>query len=74
MATSQSLTCIGVDVSKAELVCSLDGAAVEVAANQRRAIRTWLARLPGPAALALEATGRYHQALAEEAYRRGHLV
>lgn len=74
MATSSSPTCIGIDVSKAELVYSLDGAGTAVLANQRRAIRAWLARLEGPVAIALEATGRYHRALAEEAHRRGHRV
>lgn len=74
MATSQSLVCIGVDVSKAELVCSLDGAPVEVVPNRISSIRAWLDGLGAPASLALEATGRYHRTLAEEAHRHGHRV
>ena len=65
---------IGVDVSKAELVVSIDGAIPERLANEPRAIRRWLKGLHGPACLALEATSTFHLALAEAAHRRGHTV
>lgn len=65
---------IGVDVSKAELVISIDGAAPETLENEPRAIRRWLKNLAGPACLAMEATSTFHLALAEEAHRRGHTV
>lgn len=65
---------IGVDVSKAELVISIDGAAPETLDNEPRAIRRWLQNLAGPACLAMEATSTFHLALADEAHRQGHTV
>lgn len=65
---------IGVDVSKAELVISVDGAAVETIANEPSAIRRWLDGLVGPACFAVEATNDFHMALACAAHRRGHAV
>lgn len=65
---------IGVDVSKAELAVSVDGAAAETIANEPRTIRRWLDRFCGPLRLALESTGIYHLELAEQAHRRGHSV
>lgn len=65
---------IGVDVSKAELVISIDGATPETLDNDPQAIRRWLQGLAGPACLAMEATSTYHLALADEAHRQGHIV
>lgn len=65
---------VGVGVSKAELVVSIDGAPAETIANERRAIRHWLDSFHQPMRLALEATGVYHVLFAEEAHRRGHGV
>lgn len=65
---------VGVDVSKAELVISIDGATPETLDNEPRAIRRWLKALHGPACLAMEATSIFHMTLAEEAHRRGHTV
>lgn len=65
---------IGIDVSKAELVISVDGAPTETIDNQPRAIRRWLKSLAGPACLALEATNVFHLPLADEAHRQGHSV
>lgn len=74
MAMQVQPTIIGVDVSKAELAVSVDGAPAEPIANEPRAIRRWLDGFHGPLRLALESTGVYHMTLAEEAYRRGHRV
>lgn len=65
---------IGVDVSKAELAVSVDGAPVETIANERQAIQRWLGGFHQPLRLALEATNTFHLLLAEEAHRRGHCV
>lgn len=65
---------IGVDVSKAELAVSIAGAPAETLANERGAIRRWLAGFHRPLRLALEATNVFHVLLAEEAHRRGHRV
>ena len=74
MAMQVQPTHIGVDVSKAELVISIEGAAVETIANDAAAIRRWLDGLVGPACFALEATNDFHMALACAAHRRGHSV
>lgn len=65
---------VGVDVSKAELAVSIDDAAVTTVANEAEAIHQWLDGFHQPLALALEATGTYHLALAEQAHQRGHRV
>lgn len=65
---------VGVDVSKAELVISIDGATPETLDNEPCAIRRWLKALQGPACLAMEATSTFHLALADEAHRQGHSV
>ena len=74
MAMSKQPSLVGVDVSKAELVYSLDGTPAKAFPNQRPAIRAWLRPFTAPVSLAMEATGRYHLALADEAHRRGHRV
>ncbi len=65
---------IGIDVSLAELVCSLNGANPETIGNDPKAIRVWLRGLSGPACLAMEATGSFHLELATQAHRLGHRV
>lgn len=71
---------IGIDVSKnslavaqpdvrdrdQEVQCEID--------NERRAIRRWLKALPGPARLAVEATGVFHLELIEQAHQAGHTI
>ena len=71
---------IGIDVSKQLLAiaqpdlndpdrethCEID--------NDAGAIRRWLKALPGPARLAVEATGVFHLELIEQAHRAGHTV
>lgn len=74
MATLIIPTLIGVDVSKAELVISLNGDKPFALPNTRSAIRQWLRQLTGPVALAMEATNDFHMELAREAHRRGYQV
>lgn len=74
MAMQVQPTLIGVDVSKAELVISVNGAAPQTLDNERAAIRDWLRSLTGPACLALEATNTFHLELACQAHKRGHTV
>lgn len=64
----------GVDVSKAELVISIQGDTPFTLPNTQKAIRQWLRQAAGPLALAMEATSHFHFLLAEEAHRRGHRV
>ena len=62
---------IGVDVSQATLVwCTLETHPADLP-NTPAAIRTWLASLPAETTVAMEATGRYHRALADLAYAHG---
>lgn len=63
---------IGCDVDSQWLQINIHGHSdVEKIANSEKAIRAWLGRLAEPACLALEATGRYHQALADLAQAAG---
>lgn len=62
---------IGIDASKAELVID-DGDRLVTLANTRKDIRRWLQALPGPAHIAIEATGIFHVELLEQAFRKGH--
>lgn len=80
MAMQVQLIDIGIDVSKKSLAiaqpdqrghdqevqCEID--------NEPRAIRRWLKSLPGPACLAVEATGVFHLEMIEQAHRAGHTV
>jgi transposase len=67
---------VGVDVAKDWLQVAGAGAppAAAPVANQRAAIRAWLAQLPRGSRVAMEATGGYHQLLADLAHAHGMLV
>jgi transposase len=69
----QSSDFIGIDVAKATLeIATADATSpTQTVANDRTAIRSWLATLPGTAQLALESTGRYHELAVELACGRG---
>ncbi len=63
----------GADVGCAEIVIARDDLAQSVKriANSRHAIETWLSALPKDAIIGMEATGRYHDMLADCAALRG---
>jgi transposase len=67
---------VGIDVAKDALqIAYAEAASPELrVANRRAAIRTWLASLPPGSCIAMEATGRYHQLLADLAHARGLIV
>jgi transposase len=67
---------IGVDVSSREIVTAWAHAnkPPQTVANHRKGILTWLGQLPTDAVIGMEATGRFHQLLADEAVARGHTV
>jgi transposase len=66
---------IGVDVSKDTLVSCVHSSGVRgTLANQRVAIEAWLSRLPAGSRIGMEATGTYHELLADLAQRKGMLV
>jgi transposase len=67
---------LGCDVSSTEIVMAYANTtqAVKTIANNRKAIEAWLAQLPKDALIGMEATGRYHDVLADCAARRGHRV
>jgi transposase len=62
-----------VDVAKAELVVD-DGSRRQAVANADDAIRAWLAGLPPGSRIGVEATGGYHQRLADLACEAGMAV
>ena len=64
-------TFIGVDVSKATLVCCVHEGARSSLSNQRSSIEAWLKTLRAGSAIGLEATSTYHELLAELVHRRG---
>lgn len=65
----------GVDVSKAKLVIAqYDVQTLSEVDNQLEAVTKWLAGLPKGATVAMEATGVYHQLLAQLAYAAGYKV
>jgi len=71
--------CIGVDVGSKELAAATADAVtldtpVTRMANTEAAITRWLRTLPPGCRIGMEATGRYHQRLAELAWRAGHVV
>lgn len=74
MATQVKPALFGIDVSKAELVCSDGGEGVHALSNTAGAIRAWLRAVPASSRLAIEATGRYHLELIRQAQRHGHAV
>jgi transposase len=70
VATTQPI--VGVDVAKNELViyhAQLD--LLKPIANNKSAIKQWLKELPGPVAVAIEATNIYHLEFAELAHAAG---
>lgn len=73
MANTPTTLVLGIDVSKAELVIARsDTAGLVTIRNEKPAIRAWLQTLPGPAAIAVEATNTYHCTLLAEAWSRQH--
>jgi transposase len=65
----------GGDCSKDWVVLACEGRdEVVKVANRAGPLRQWLRGLPGPIALAVESTGRYHMVLANAAHRLGHRV
>lgn len=65
----------GGDCSKDWIVLACEGRdEVIKVANRAGPLRQWLRSLPGPIALAVESTGRYHMVLANAAHRLGHQV
>jgi len=63
--------CIGVDVSKAELVVAAAGQRPHSVPNEAASIRQWLCTVPAHALIAMESTGRYHGLLAGLASQMG---
>ena len=64
--------CIGVDVSKAELVVALGPQQRPYSvANDAASIKRWLQEIPAHALIAMESTGRYHGLLAHLASQAG---
>src|SRR4051812_46741550 len=72
----QSPLLIGVDVAKAEVVvaCSQNSRPVHSVANTQAALRKFLRSLPPHSSIAMEATGAYHQCLADLAHQLGFQV
>ena len=70
-----STLCIGVDVSKAELVIAMGSQRRPGSvANDAASIANWLRELPADALIAMESTGRYHGLLARLASQAGFKV
>jgi transposase len=67
---------IGADVGKDEIVvASAEGSfAPRRVANQHAALLAWLKELPAGSRIGVEATGSYHELLAELAHKRGFVV
>lgn len=65
---------IGVDVSKAELVISVDGQPPFALENSTKAIKGWLKQLPAQCQIAMEATNDFHMSLTTLAHAKGHRV
>jgi transposase len=72
----QTLLNIGVDVAKQEVVvaCADDTFAVRAIVNARRELLAWLKALPQGSRIGLEATGGYHDLLADLAHGQGFTV
>ena len=72
----QSKLTIGMDIGKAEVVvaCHESAFAVLKMANAVPVLRRWLATLPAGSRLGLEATGGYHEPVAELAHSLGFTV
>lgn len=67
---------LGVDVSSVEIVIAHADSRqpVKTIANTRSAIESWLKKLPLETIIGMEATGHYHELLANCAAERGHSV
>ncbi len=71
----EPVLCIGVDVSKAELVIATDPERRPLSiANTAASILSWLREIPSHALIAMESTGRYHGLLAQLASEAGFKV
>lgn len=71
----ETLLCIGVDVSKAELVIAMGAQLRPICvSNDAASISSWLKDLPADALIAMESTGRYHGLLAHLASQSGFKV
>ncbi|HLA75299.1 MAG TPA: transposase [Gammaproteobacteria bacterium] len=67
---------IGVDVAKDAVVvaCAAQSFPVRSVTNQRAPLLAWLKSLPAGSRIGLEATGSYHELLADMAHAQGHAV
>jgi len=67
---------IGIDVAgKAVVVaCAAGSFAPRTLKNERCALRKWLGELPEGSRIGMEATGAYHQLVADLAHAAGHCV
>jgi transposase len=67
---------VGADISSTEIVLAFVNTtqAVKSIANSRKAIELWLSHLPAGTIIGMEATGRYHEALADLATAGGFCV
>ena len=75
MTILNSQVVVGVDVAKAEIVVyRSDLQQTDIIANERRALKAWLKKLPAHCAIGLEATGLFHIDTTELAHDMGHDV
>ena len=74
MANSAKAFQIGVDVSKHELVISVEGQTPFALENASKPIKAWLKSLPANCQIVMEATNDFHMALTEQAHALGHRV
>ena len=72
----QTLLDVGVDVAKDSVMvaCANQSFAPRMISHRRGALRAWLATLPPGSRIGLEATGRYHEMLADLAHAQGFVV
>ena len=72
----QTVLDIGVDVAKDQVVvaCARQSFAAHSVANTAAGLRAWLKRLPAGSRIGVEATGGYHQCLADLAHKMGFVV
>ena len=75
MAQQDSAIIIGIDVCKDTLeIFEHESGRADSIGNDVTSIETWLDSKAGRLQLAIESTNRYHEAVAEAAYARGHEV
>lgn len=76
MQTSTAVLNIGVDVAKSDIMvaCAEEGFSTRKIANQRAALVAFLKGLPTGSRIGVEATGCYHELVAEIAHKRGFVV